>query len=454
MFTELLFKRGQKKIHRIWFDRMNDLRLPSDQHVSVQSHLDELTRRLTAIIILISILTVIWSFSVGDLLKYSLNQMDPCLSSSPCLTVFSPQEWAGMKWLTAALIGILTAGPYAIMQMYSFAKPGLLPSERKTFVSWMIVIWSSASLSLYLITTKFLPWLYQKGHEMNGELALKPVYDATEMLKISVSISWTLVLILSAISIIVLANFTNLIWKGNADWWRIRVYAIMLMMLWIATPTEVPGLFLIMALLAIGSVELFGWKAFSGPIPVAHGLREIYDVDGGIHRILYADCTCCGTSPQIDPLQGMGIVQYDSVCRDIQQQNHLLDQVKKYRISKVVFSGCVVDSFSKDYLKSYDILKCEVVSLNLCYLSSLRTISANVECRLAMANLTAPWSEISSAERSLEIINENDFTTIYYGNYIPFGLHLQKDETWITNPTNALMKELRKSGFSLIQYSN
>ena len=67
---------------------MNDLRLPSDQHVSVQSHLDELTRRLTAIIILISILTVIWSFSVGDLLKYSLNQMDPCLGSPHVLRFF------------------------------------------------------------------------------------------------------------------------------------------------------------------------------------------------------------------------------------------------------------------------------------------------------------------------------------------------------------------------------
>ena len=454
MFTELLFKRGQKKIHRIWFDRMNDLRLPSDQHVSVQSHLDELTRRLTAVIILISIITVIWSFSVGNILSYSLDNLDPCSGSDPCLTVFSPQEWAGMKWLTAALIGILTAGPYAIIQMYSFAKPGLLPSERKTLVSWMIFMWSSASLSLFLITTKFLPWLYQKGHTLNGELAITPMYDATEMLKISVSVSWTIVLILSAISIIVLANFTSLIWKGNADWWRVRVYGIMLMLLWIATPTEIPGLFLIMALMAIGSVELFGWKAFNGPMPVAHGLKEIFDNDGGKHRILYADCSCCGTSPKINPLDGMGIVRYESVCRDIQQQNHLLDQVKKYRISKVVFSGCVIDSFPKDYLKSYDILKCDLISLNLCYLGSLRTISDNVESRLAMANMTHPWSETSSAKKSLEIIREHNFTKIHYGSSMPFGLHLQKGETWITNPTNTLLEELKISGFTLIQYSN
>ena len=77
---------------------MNDLHLSSDDRNSVQSHLDELSKRLTAVIILIIILTGIWSFSIDEILNYVLGRLDPCEES--CVNIFSPDEWAGTRWFS------------------------------------------------------------------------------------------------------------------------------------------------------------------------------------------------------------------------------------------------------------------------------------------------------------------------------------------------------------------
>ena len=108
---------------------MNDLHLSSDDRTPFQDHLDELSRRITSIVILIVILTGIWSISIDEILRYTLNQLDPC--SEACVNIFSPDEWAGTRWLSAAILGVFTAAPFAMTQAYGFAKPGLLPAKEE-----------------------------------------------------------------------------------------------------------------------------------------------------------------------------------------------------------------------------------------------------------------------------------------------------------------------------------
>ena len=79
----------------------------------MQDHLDELSRRFTYVVILVIILTGIWSFSIDQILRYTLQQLDPCNQS--CINIFSPDEWAGTRWLSAALLGIFTAAPFAMV---------------------------------------------------------------------------------------------------------------------------------------------------------------------------------------------------------------------------------------------------------------------------------------------------------------------------------------------------
>lgn len=431
---------------------MNDLQLSSDDRSSVQSHLDELSRKITSVVILVIILSIIWSFSIDQILNYVLNKLDPCETS--CINIFSPDEWAGTRWLSAALIGLFTAAPYAMVQAYSFARPGLLPSERRGFVLWMAIMWTLSFIALVLSVTEFLPWLYTYGHSFNEGTGLTGKYDAAQMLRISISIAWTIILVLAAITVITIAGLSKLLWSGNSNWWRLRVHGVMLMLIWLANPSNLPGLMFTLTITASGLVEIFGWRIFRSKMPLAYGLQELYDKEGRIHRVLYADCRCCGVSPRITPLNGMGLIEFDSVCRDDVQQNKLLDSVKRFGATKVVFSGCSITSMEPSFIDSLRFLGCKTESLELSYLSTIRTDKSYVDSDLAMASIQSPWSEESANNRCVNRIIESNLETIYYGGKIPFGLNLTPKEAWIRNPPDSLLTKIDEIGVKTEQISN
>lgn len=431
---------------------MTDLHLSSDDRSQIQTHLDELYRRVFSVIILVVILTGIWSLSIDNILHYVLLNLDPCQES--CINIFSPDEWAGTRWLSAALLGIFTAAPYAMIQSYSFAQPGLLPSERRAFVIWMILIWAIAMISLMLTVTEFLPWLYGYGHSFNEGTGLVGRYDAAEILRISISIAWAIILVLASMSIVLVAGSSSLLWSGNASWWRLRIHGMMLMLLWLVIPSGLPGLLVTLTFMASGLVELAGWRAFRAKMPVAHGLEELLDNEGGVFRVLYVNCSCHGTSPEIKPLKGMGKVSYNAVCRKQEEQDHLLDVIMRFGVDKVYFSGCVVNSLPVDYIDSIRFLGCSTQSLDLAHLSAIRTDGNLIDCELAMASIVHPWSEIAMVSRTKEIIVNSKIDCIYYGETIPFGLNLQPNEAWITSPTDSLIENMSESGYSMKPFSN
>ncbi|MGB1474869.1 MAG: twin-arginine translocase subunit TatC [Candidatus Poseidoniaceae archaeon] len=431
---------------------MNDLHLSSDDRTTFQEHLDEMSRRITSIVILIVILTGIWSISIDEILRYTLSQLDPCVDE--CVNIFSPDEWAGTRWLSAAILGVFTAAPFAMTQAYGFAKPGLLPSEKRGMIIWMILMWIVSLSSLVFVLFRFLPWLYGYGHSFNDETGLVGRYDAAEMLRISISIAWAMILVLAAMSVVTIAGASKLLWSGNSGWWRLRIHGFMLMLLWLVIPPNLPGLLFSLTITASGLVEIIGWKSFRAPMPVGYGLKDILDVEGRIHRVLYVDCSCCGTTPSITPLEGMGILSYHSVCRDTEEQDHLIDVVKRFGASQIVFSGCMVESLPVNYLDSLRFLGCSVSTLNLSRLTTIRTDDNLVDCNLAMAWIKDPWSDTSAEKRCVAVIQTHDVSTIIYGEAVPFGLNLQPGEAWLTSPTDSLLNEIEKLGVNLTYSSN
>ena len=431
---------------------MNDLHLSSDDRNTIQSHLDEFTRRVTSTVILVIILTGIWSFSIDEILYHILLRLDPCQAT--CVNIFSPDEWASTRWLSASLMALFFAAPYAMIQAYTFAQPGLLPSERRAFAIWMILMWSLSFVALVFSVAEFLPWLYSYGHSFNEETGLVGRYDAAEMIRISISIAWAIILVLASMTIVSIAGMSKLLWSGNSGWWRLRIHGMMLMLLWLVIPNGLPGLLFTLTILASGLVELVGWKAFRADMPVGHGLKPLLDAEGGIHRVLYVNCSCCGTSPQIKPLEGMGKVSFSAVCRNEEEQDILLDVVKRFGADKLVFSGCIIESFRVDYIDSLRFLGCDTFSLNLAHLSTIRTDNSMLDYELAMASLTGPWSENSATDRCAKILEDSNIDTVYFGEKIPFGLNLEPNEAWITSPTDSLIAIIEKQGLSMKYSSN
>ena len=171
--------------------------------------------------------------------------------------------------------------------------------------------------------------------------------------------------------------------------------------------------------------------------------------------MLYVNCSCCGTSPtSIEPLQGMGQVNYSAVCRESSQQDHLLDVVKRFGATKVVFSGCSVESLPIDYIDSLRFLGCSTRTLNLAYITNARTDGELIDCELAMAWQLEPWSENSAINRCTKILENSNISKLMCGDKIPFGLNLQPDEVWITNPSDSLIEKISKLGITVKYFGN
>lgn len=426
--------------------------LSTDDRDSFQSHFSELSRRLTSIIILIVILTLVWSFSIDQILNFTLKKLDPCEDS--CINIFSPEEWAGTRWLSAGLLAILTSGPFIIIQSYGFAKPGLLPSERKAFLAWLISFWLISIITLLFTLTILIPEFYQYGHSFNAETGLVGKYDAAEMLKISIAITWATILILASTTIVIIAGKLQLLWSGNSEWWRLRIHGMMLMLIWIILPNSLPGLFIGLTLLASGMVEIIGYKQFRKPMPIGYGMKDMLDKEGKLHRVLYADCRCFGTSPKIKPLSGMGVLEMNAVCRSVDEQNLLLDTVKRFNVNQVIFSGCKIDSFAPQFIDTLRFLGCSFKSLDLSHLDAIRTDGSLIDCKLAMASLTDPWSYNQVEIRLKEILLEYNIEKIYHGSEIQFGMNLMTNEGFIKTSDDEIIKSISKVVDDLTYVSN
>ena len=83
-----------------------------------------------------------------------------------------------------------------------------------------------------------------------------------------------------------------------------------------------------------------------------------------------------------------------------------------------------------------------------------RTDGNDIDFNLAMASQTEPWSEESAVKRCLSLLEVSEISTIMYGKEIPFGLNLQSDEAWITNPPKSLTQKIEDFGISMKYCSN
>ena len=431
---------------------MSSIHLSSDDRSTMQSHLSELGKRLTSVTILAVILTIIWSFSIDIVLNQVLTRLDPC--NGTCVNIFSPDEWAATRWFAAAMMGLLTTAPFAITQAYSFSAPGLLPSERKGFLLWMFTVWILSIIALWLTIMHIIPNLFAWGHTFTEGTRLQGRYDAAEMLRICLSVAWSIVLVLAASMVVSIAGKSRLLWAGNSGWWRFRVHGMMLMLLWISIPSALPGVMISLTIMSIAIVECVGFFYFRAQAPSGHGLQDIFDRDGGIHRVLYADCSCCGTTPSITPLKGMGLAKFDSVCRSSKEQDNLLDLSKRYSVTNLVFSGCLIESLPSNFVESLEFLGIEIKSLNIAHLTTIRTDMNEVDLHLAMASLIDPWSVASSCEKISQIAEGNSIESLYYSDEIPFGFQLKSGEAWITGLNDSQVQLLSNSGINLIPYSN
>ena len=201
--------------------------LEHDSSSHVQEHLNELTARVTFTLFLATITTIAWLTQVDALLDNLLRQLNPC--EGDCLNLFDPAKWSAVRWMTAALLGIITVMPIALHQMWKFSKPGLLPSERTWMKTWFLAGALSTTIAVVTTIGLFFPMIFDTGHQTHETMKLDARYDAVHMLSLVIAVIWTQVIVACAVFAMMLAGIFGMLNEDTADWWRIRIYGLCLL---------------------------------------------------------------------------------------------------------------------------------------------------------------------------------------------------------------------------------
>ena len=158
---------------------------------------------------------------------------------------------------------------------------------------WMIG-GTCTAFTFTIVTMMFLvPMTFQYGHAIQTDMGLTAQYDPVLMLSIVLAVIWTQTVVSLAILGMALAGFIGVLNEETADWWRLRCYAIVLMLLYASLP-EFSGLAFLLILVSILVIETTCSRWFKQPALQSMKSLTLMDDEGGVRRPLIVECLCNG----------------------------------------------------------------------------------------------------------------------------------------------------------------
>ena len=385
------------------------LQLERDHRTHVQDHLDELTGRVTLLFAVIVGLTLIFSTQIDEWLDVVLTQIDPCTEG--CLNLYDPAKWSAVRWLSATIAAILVCAPLLIQQFWAFSNKGLLPNERRWMLRWMIGGTCSA-FAFTLVTMMFLvPMMFQYGHDIQTDMGLSAQYDPVLMLSTALAVIWTQTVVSMAILGMALAGFIGVLNEETADWWRLRCYALVLMLLYASLP-EFSGLAFLLILASIMAIETSCGRWFKQPALQSVKSVSLMDDEGGVRRPLIVECRCDGAAtPLPSPLNlNVPVVRYSGLCSSGHEQELLYGDLLNGKTTDAYITGCSSDPLSPQFKQNCRSIGVRLKGMDLLERQSYRTQSqrhADIEFEIMVAQLSKPWPESKRLTRVFEVMQRN-----------------------------------------------
>ena len=382
------------------------LELDHDRHV--QDHLNELTSRTTLVFFLATVFTIGWLTQIDQILNFVLNRLNPC--GTGCLNLYDPARWSAVRWMSAAILGIGTVTPVAFYNGWKFARPGLLPNEQRWMASWFIG--GGLMLGLAVTTTVGIvfPFLFQTGHQTHESMMLDARYDAVHMLSMAVAVVWTQVVVACALSAMILAGAYGMLHRETADWWRVRVYGIVLLLLLASLP-EYGGFAIILTASAIGIIERGSRRWLQAEPPLFNGKKPIMDAEGGVRNMLFVDCSCEGAANSIPrkAKSPMAVMSVTTLCHSTKEQEQVLETALSHRLTDIIVSGCTTDPLPDGFKQNCRSIGCTLRGLSMLEVQSYRTLPSPFEItefELTMMSLEDPWSKQSIPGRMYDAVKD------------------------------------------------
>ena len=216
----------------------------------IQEHLRELNIISRKISFALIIMCVFWSFSIDNMITHWLGILP--LETGPNyenMSIYGPFEWLQLRWSAVILLALLSLLPLISIQSYSFASPGLYPTERNWLVSVLILTTTIIPIVIFLIWYQGIPILFELSEASGRPDGVLVRYDAYSIFSIGMAISWVLVVWSMTTISLSLTRIFGMINNGQTRF-RKRLLAISTGVIILTLPIEFDGLKIIIGIIS------------------------------------------------------------------------------------------------------------------------------------------------------------------------------------------------------------
>jgi len=229
----------------------------------IQEHLRELNIISRKISFALIIMCVFWSFSIDNMITHWLGILPlETETNNENMSIYGPFEWLQLRWAAVILLALLSLLPLISIQSYSFARPGLYPTERNWLVSVLILTTTIIPIVIFLIWYQGIPILFELSEASGRPDGVLVRYDAYSIFSIGMAISWVLVVWSMTTISLSLTRIFGMINNGQTRF-RKRLLAISTGVIILTLPIEFDGLKII-----IGIISAILADFVSGTMPV------------------------------------------------------------------------------------------------------------------------------------------------------------------------------------------
>ena len=416
--------------------------VPTDSSQHVMVHLTEASKRIQRLVFAFLLVAIIWAFVIDDMFAWWLARI-PLAEGAGSLTIYSPYAWLDTKWTAVGLLAIWTTLPWAALELWKFAEPGLLQREK----TWLSTMFSTGILGGSILVIWGWAWGFPRLVEMANNAGMidgvGAHYDVVSLFAMALALTWfVLLLFLQSLGLTV-GKGLGLIGDDPLDSLRLRLHFVAVTILYIVTPAAFQGLFLAAALTLI-----FGSESIANLSPLSSHTRgrsaqTILDSEGGERRVLMVDCTCVDVCPRLN--QGhlgtnIGVMLADAICLNPDEVGTLCERVSREQITDVVISGCDGSPTPGNMKRSLESMNCSISGLNRLSTTIHGEMATSEYVDLAnlidLARASRPWSESAQSRAQLKAIKEQDLPVHLISSSAtiqPWGLRLQANEIWVHN---------------------
>ena len=231
----------------------------------IQEHLTELNTIARRISFTLIIMCIFWSFFIHNMLTHWLTVIPfETGPNNEMMSIYGPYEWLQLRLGAVILLGLLSLLPLISIQAYSFARPGLYPSERNWLISVLILTTTITPMVIFLIWYQGLPILFELSEAIGKPDGVLVRYDASSIFAIGMALSWVLVIWSVTTISLSLTRIFGMIDNGEIRF-RKRLLAISTGVTILTLPIEFDGLKIIVAILSAVLSDFIS-KSFPGRI--------------------------------------------------------------------------------------------------------------------------------------------------------------------------------------------